>query len=363
MKRSSTGRGVRVGMFFLALGLLVGRIAPAQIGTAFTYQGQISQGGTAVTGTLDLEFQVYDALAGPTAVGPAVAVPDVAVSNGLFTVTLDFGGGVFDGDPRWLEIRVSPDFPTVPYTVLAPRQELTPTPYAIWSTDAASAVNAQNAVNATNAVNAQNADTLDTLDSTAFALASHTHPASQISGVADNLVAFGAGGGTALAGDAGGLSYDPGTNDLSGANAISSVSVGTTGAIAAGTTVTGATGVTATTGNVTAPAGDVTASGNVTASTGAVSAGTTVTAGTNVIATGLYQIGPTVVLRLVGTSNTFVGPSGNGRSAPTSSATTTPRSATVRSRPTRRPPTPRWAAVRSPPTPRRTTTPPSALAR
>jgi hypothetical protein len=52
------------------------------------------------------------------------------VSNGLFTVTLDFGSGVFDGNARWLEIAVRTNGAS-DFVTLAPRQPLTPTPYAM----------------------------------------------------------------------------------------------------------------------------------------------------------------------------------------------------------------------------------------
>ena len=43
---------------------------------------------------------------------------DVWVSNGLFTLTLDFGAGVFDGSERWLEIAVRPGTSAGGYTAL-----------------------------------------------------------------------------------------------------------------------------------------------------------------------------------------------------------------------------------------------------
>jgi len=55
----------------------------------------------------------------------------VAVSGGLFTVKLNFGSGVLTGDARWLEIGVRPGDSGGAYTPLDPRQELTPSPYAL----------------------------------------------------------------------------------------------------------------------------------------------------------------------------------------------------------------------------------------
>lgn len=48
---------------------------------------------------------------------------------------LDFGSSVFTGDARWLEVGVRPGDMNDPniYTVLTPRQEVTPTPYALYA--------------------------------------------------------------------------------------------------------------------------------------------------------------------------------------------------------------------------------------
>jgi len=74
--------------------------------TAFTYQGRLLDNGSPVTGIYDLQFALYDASNNPSTLvaGPVTNSP-VAVTNGLFTVQLDFGG-VFDGSARWLDIGV-----------------------------------------------------------------------------------------------------------------------------------------------------------------------------------------------------------------------------------------------------------------
>ena len=51
------------------------------------------------------------------------------VSNGLFTVTLDFGSGIFTGADRWLEINVRTNGGGA-FTTLSPRQRITTVPYA-----------------------------------------------------------------------------------------------------------------------------------------------------------------------------------------------------------------------------------------
>lgn len=60
---------------------------------------------------------------------------DLDVIDGYFTVLLDFGSGVFDGNAVWLEIDVRPGDSNDPnaYTTLSPLQEVTPTPYAMYA--------------------------------------------------------------------------------------------------------------------------------------------------------------------------------------------------------------------------------------
>ncbi|HNQ72013.1 MAG TPA: hypothetical protein PKN95_00215 [Verrucomicrobiota bacterium] len=99
-------------------------------GTAFTYQGRLNDGSTPANGIYDLRFTIYDSAGGPGIVAGPLTNSPVAVSNGLFTVTLDPGAGVFTGDPRWLEIAVRASGGGA-FTPLTPRQALTATPYAI----------------------------------------------------------------------------------------------------------------------------------------------------------------------------------------------------------------------------------------
>src|SRR6516164_8794031 len=74
-------------------------------GTAFTYQGQLKDGGAPANGSYDLTFALFKVDSGDPQVGPTLTNPAVQVSNGLFTVTLDFDDQ-FNGNPRWLEIGV-----------------------------------------------------------------------------------------------------------------------------------------------------------------------------------------------------------------------------------------------------------------
>ena len=112
-------------------------------GTAFTYQGQLLINGFPAEGIYDLEFYVRDAPSAGNPVGATNTQPTVAISNGLFTVVLDFGPGVFTGSPRWLEIGARTNGSVSAYTILAPRQEITPAPYAVFSPNAGTAATAQ----------------------------------------------------------------------------------------------------------------------------------------------------------------------------------------------------------------------------
>jgi len=108
-------------------------------GTAFTYQGRLNEGGAPANGSYVFRFTVYDqAISGGT-VGTNITISPVDVANGLFTVTLDFGGGVFTGANRWLGIEVHSNQVNLAFVPLTPRQPVPPTPYAIYagSVDAA----------------------------------------------------------------------------------------------------------------------------------------------------------------------------------------------------------------------------------
>lgn len=106
-------------------------LAAAPMGTAFTYQGRFMDGGSPADGEYDFELKLYDAATSGTQQGSTVYVADEDVNDGYFTLAIDFGGSVFDGDARWLQIAVRPGASTGSYTTLSPRHELTPTPYAL----------------------------------------------------------------------------------------------------------------------------------------------------------------------------------------------------------------------------------------
>jgi len=113
----------------------------APMGTTFTYQGHLYDANYAANGLYDFQFKLYDANSEGVQLGSDVNKPDVDVIDAYFTVELDFNDpNAFNGDARWLEIGVRPgelEDPNV-YAVLLPRQEVTPTPYAIYAETAGS---------------------------------------------------------------------------------------------------------------------------------------------------------------------------------------------------------------------------------
>src|SRR5262244_1085985 len=66
--------------------------------TAFTYQGRLVDNGNLANTSYDMQFKLFDALSGGNQIGATLTFdgtgsnpPAVLVSNGIFTVTLDFG--------------------------------------------------------------------------------------------------------------------------------------------------------------------------------------------------------------------------------------------------------------------------------
>lgn len=208
----------------------------AQVDTAFTFQGELYTDGQPTSGNVDLQFRLFDAALDGGQVGATLCVDNQAVSDGRFTLLLDFGAA-YNGATRFLEIAVRSDAgqscaDPSGFTLLAERQPLSATPHASYALAAGTAnlLNGQppsfytNTANltgtladarlstnvsllsgtqtftglktftspptfastspfiilSTTTVNNLNADLLDGLDSSAFALAVHTHDAAAI---------------------------------------------------------------------------------------------------------------------------------------------------------------------------------------
>jgi len=121
-----------VGILFIMMG--ISQAAP--MGTAFIYQGRLTDQGDPASGSYDIKFHLYDASSGGSLLGTETK-NGMVLLDGYFDVELDFGDNVFTGEARWLEIEVAPGGSGI-FTPLIPRQELTPTPYALYALNGSS---------------------------------------------------------------------------------------------------------------------------------------------------------------------------------------------------------------------------------
>jgi hypothetical protein len=101
-------------------------------GAAFTYQGQLQNNGSPASGTYNLTFSLFTNNTSGSAVAGPVTTNGVAITNGLFTVLINFGSSPFTGQTSWLQIGVESNG-VGSFTPLSPRQQLTPVPYAIFA--------------------------------------------------------------------------------------------------------------------------------------------------------------------------------------------------------------------------------------
>ena len=148
----------RLRYFIVLLALLAGvnHIA-AQGTTAFTYQGQLRDGGTNANGAYTMIFRLYDASTNGNQIGVSIT-NSPNLFNGLFSVNLDFGAAAFNGNARWLGITITNGATT---ETLWPRVQVLPSPYALFAAVAGTVTNgaignAQLAANAVGTTNIQN---------------------------------------------------------------------------------------------------------------------------------------------------------------------------------------------------------------
>ncbi|MBC7901068.1 MAG: tail fiber domain-containing protein [Saprospiraceae bacterium] len=114
----------------------------------FTYQGRFTDTAQQqpTNGTYQIRFALFDAVSGGSQIGPAIVNPSVLVTNGIFTVSLNFGASSFSGATRFLQISVF-TIPADTYVGLTPRQPVTSAPYAIKALDSDTAAAAEDAAN------------------------------------------------------------------------------------------------------------------------------------------------------------------------------------------------------------------------
>ena len=183
--------------FIIVLVVALISVSSSQAQTSiFTYQGKLNDAAAAATGTYQMQFALFPAASTGSQIGSTLtfdgsSLPAVQVTNGIFTVQLDFGSSPFtSGADRFLEISVKHAADILGYTTLAPRQQLTSSPYSIRTLAAGTAdslsancvgcvTNSQingvdgskvtgtvaNAGNATNAINATTATNATTANS------------------------------------------------------------------------------------------------------------------------------------------------------------------------------------------------------
>lgn len=79
----------------LLLLALVGTAGAQVLGTAFNYQGRLTDAGQPANGLYDLQVCLFDSQINPVALACAPDFGDVPVEAGLFALTLDFGASAF----------------------------------------------------------------------------------------------------------------------------------------------------------------------------------------------------------------------------------------------------------------------------
>ncbi|MCH8825265.1 MAG: tail fiber domain-containing protein [Planctomycetes bacterium] len=108
----------------VVVSVLSASLAYAGGDTALTYQGRLLEAGEPANGMFNVDFSLWDDPAAGIQVGATITFNSLPITDGLFTVQLDFGAAAFDNTDRWLEIVVNA-------TTLTPRQPITRTPYSI----------------------------------------------------------------------------------------------------------------------------------------------------------------------------------------------------------------------------------------
>ena len=113
----------------------------APLGASFSYQGKLIDASNPASGAYDLSFKLFDKASDGAQIGSTLELPGVAVSDGIFSVELNYGSAVFNGEGRWLEVGVRPGGSADPYSTLNPRSQVLATPQSLFALQAGSLLN------------------------------------------------------------------------------------------------------------------------------------------------------------------------------------------------------------------------------
>lgn len=124
-------------LFVLTLALALTTFAQS---SSFNYQGRLTDGAASANGSYLFTFRLYDAAGAGSQVGSTLTDIPVTVTNGIFSLNLDFGANAFSGGERYLEVSVRKTANDAP-VALTPRQKVGSAPYATRASVANSADN------------------------------------------------------------------------------------------------------------------------------------------------------------------------------------------------------------------------------
>jgi hypothetical protein len=135
MQRNNLKKLLPIPVWMLIALFQIVSVSSAQT-TSFNFQGRLNSGSSPANGNFELQFRLFDSIAGGSQIGGTITRPSVTVINGIFTTQLDFGAVAFGGAGRFIEIGVRPAGDTNAFTILNPRQEVLSAPYSIQAKNA-----------------------------------------------------------------------------------------------------------------------------------------------------------------------------------------------------------------------------------
>lgn len=206
----------RTSLCFIILILFVGIRQTIAQGSAFTYQGQLQNNGTPANGAYNLTFSLFGTNIGGNTIAAPFTNSSVNVTNGLFTVLIDFGPSVFTGQSDWLEIAVETNGGNT-FTTLSPRQQLTPAPYAVYAQNATMLANGAS-------IGAAQGNAIDPGTSDGFIGGGNNNfigansPNAVVVGGNDNIIEFNNLNSVIGGGDANLINHDAGWSSIAGGN-------------------------------------------------------------------------------------------------------------------------------------------------